>query len=41
MCWEIATFEEVLWELAELKFWFELATLDGCMSGLTASDHYD
>ena len=33
-------FEEVLWELAEFNFWFELAALDGCMSGLTASDHY-
>ena len=32
-------FEEVLWELAELNFRFELATLDGCMSGLV-SDHY-
>jgi hypothetical protein len=33
-------FEEVLWELAELNFRFELAALDGRMSGLTASDRY-
>jgi len=32
-------FEEVLWELAELNFWFELAALDGRMSGLV-SDRY-
>ena len=28
-------FEEVLWEFAELNFWFELAALDAHMSGLT------
>jgi hypothetical protein len=31
-------FEEVLWELAELNFRFELAALDGRMSGLMVSD---
>ena len=33
-------FEEVLWELAELNFRFELAALDARMSGLTAPDRY-
>ena len=33
-------FEEVLWELAELNFRFELAALDGRMSGATVSDRY-
>ena len=32
-------FEEVLWELAKLNFRFELAALDGRMSGLMVSDH--
>ena len=32
--------EEVLWELAELNFRFELAALDGRMSGLMVSDCY-
>ena len=31
-------FEEVLWELAELNFRFELAALDGRMSGSMVSD---
>ena len=34
-------FEEVLWELAELNFQFELAALDSHISGLTASDCND
>ena len=33
-------FEEVLWELAELNFRFELAALDSRMSGSTVSDRY-
>jgi len=32
-------FEEVLWKLAKLNFQFELAALDGRMSG-SVSDHY-
>ena len=32
--------EEVLWQLAEHNFQFELATLDGHMSGSMVSDHY-
>ena len=33
-------FEEVLWELSELNFRFELAALDLRMSGSTPVDHY-
>jgi hypothetical protein len=33
-------FEEVLWELAELNFRFELAALDGRMSRSTAVDRF-